>query len=134
MADEAQGLSMALSCCACCVCSVWLGLFVSVITLLEVNDTREIHANCRGLLDFVRVSLLTPVMLPMGFYCFIAPCAGGHFELFRRVACACFLAASVTMLLLSWLNNRCLDSLGEPPLLLILLGLKIVLFTFGAVR
>jgi hypothetical protein len=125
---------MALSCCACCVCSVWLGLFVSVITLLEVNDTRDIHANCRGLLDFVRVSLLTPVMLPVGFYCFIAPCAGGHFALFRRVACACFLVASVAVILLSLLNARCLDSLGNPPLLLVLLFSKGVLYAYGSAR
>ena len=135
--DIARNMYRLLLCSACCVVLVWIGFIVSIIAILAVNDTHEIRANCRGLVDFTIVSLTTPILFPAAFYCFIRPfnaCArpmNRDWVVFSLLACIVFLTACVRMIMESSSSPRCMESLGDPPLLLHLLSVKAIMYAFG---
>jgi hypothetical protein len=123
--DIARNVYRLLLCSACCVALIWIGFIVSIIAILAVNDTHEIRDNCRGLVDFTIVSLTTPILFPAAFYCFIRPFNAS------LLACIVFLTACVRMIMESSSSPRCMESLGEPPLLLHLLSVKAIMYAFG---
>jgi hypothetical protein len=116
--------------CMCCLGCVWIFLGVAVAVLIADSNTGDVHEHCVGLLDFVKISMITPVLFPAVYYC----CASSfHHSAFSRVACASFFAVSVYMLVSFSSNALCLQALGDPPLLLYLLFFKAVLYGVGMI-
>jgi hypothetical protein len=143
MAEEEDDLARIVFrlflCVVCCFALVWVGFIVSIILLLVSNDTHEIHANCIGLLDFAKVSVSTPLLFPVVFYCFISPLNAcnsretSHKDRisFSFVACIAFFVASVRMIMESSASPRCMKAMGDPPFLLYLLGVKAAMYGVG---
>ena len=90
----------------------------------------QVHARCGGLWDFVLVSLLTPVIMPIA-YC-VFTCCTVDWSSFSCVACGVMATVSVHMSVTYSENAGCIAALGEPPLLLFAVYIKSVLYGIGA--
>lgn len=140
MSEEAKrNVFRLLACAACCILLAWTGFFIAIIALLAANDTSAIRGNCRGLVELTAVSMITPCVFPAVFYCFVRPfyeCRSNEagkkdWVIFYFIACTTFLVACVYMIGQSWTHPRCAEALGDPPLLLWLLGVKAAMYLFG---
>jgi hypothetical protein len=109
---------------------LWVALFVSMCVLLARDNTADVHARCGGLWDFVLVSLLSPVIVPIA-YCVLTWCTIG-WATFSCVACGVMGTVSIHMSLTYSENAGCIAALGEPPLLLFAVYIKSVLYGVGA--
>ena len=138
-AETKRSVFRLLACAVCCVALVWIGFFIAIIALLASNDTSAIRANCRGLVELTAVSMVTPCGFPAVFYCFVRPfyaCRSDEagkkdWVIFYFIACTSFLVACVCVIGDSWARPRCVEALGDPPLLLWLLGVKAAMYLFG---
>jgi hypothetical protein len=128
--NDDDGACHVFACAVCCLFLAWLAIFIAILVFLAVNNTHEIHSNCVGLLDFVTVSLCTPLLFPAVFYLCVAP--RGSWTTFSWVACILFLSVSVYMIMVFSAKPSCLESLGDPPLLLYMLYFKAALYAVGA--
>ena len=133
VAEWARTAVIAVGCFACCVILAWIGLFVALCVLLARDNTPEVHAGCGGLWDFVLVSLLSPVLMPVA-YCGLSCCISWTegWTTFSCVGCAVMGTVSIHMSLTYSENAGCIAALGEPPLLLFAVYIKSILYGVGA--
>ena len=140
MSEETKrSVTRLLACTVCCVVLAWIGFLIAILALLATNNTVPIHANCGGLVVLASVSMATPCGFPLVFYCFVRPFYGCRsnkagkkdWVIFYFIACTVFLAACVYMIGESWTRPLCVEALGDPPLLLWLLGVKAAMYLFG---
>ena len=133
VAEWARTAVVAVGCFACCVALAWTGLFVALCVLLARDNTAEVHSSCGGLWDFVLVSLLSPVLMPLA-YCGLSCCISWTegWTTFSCVACAVMGTVSVHMSLTYSENAGCIAALGEPPLLLFAVYIKSIIYGVGA--
>lgn len=124
---------LAGGCIACCIVLAWIGLFVALCVLLARDNTAEVHAGCGGLWDFVLVSLLSPVLMPLA-YCSLSCCVSwtAGWTTFSCVACTVMGTVSLHMSLTYSENASCIAALGEPPFLLFAVYIKSILYGVGA--
>jgi hypothetical protein len=54
-----------LLCIACIMGIIWATIFACLCVLLHKTNTNEVHTNCPGFWDFMLVSILSPLLLPL---------------------------------------------------------------------
>jgi hypothetical protein len=121
-------------CLACLLALLWLVLLVLVILLLSYSNTPAVRAACAGFWDFMLISILSPVLIPLA-YCVLS-CGAWPWAPFSG-ACMLIMGASCLHLtLMSSENSVCVEAIRStsPPLpWLIYIGwLKSALYLAGA--
>ena len=122
-------------CATCLMCTLWIAMFVVVALLLSYANTPAVRNSCAGFWDFMLVSMLSPVLIPV-LYCMLSCCAwpwqpfSGGCMLILGIACLHLTIACSE-------NRECMDAIRgtTPPLpWLIYMGwLKASLYLAGAV-
>ena len=122
-------------CASCLVCSLWTSLLVIVSLLLSYANTPDVRGSCAGFWDFMLVSILSPVIIPV-LYCLLSCCAWP----WKPFSGGCMLIMGIACLHLTITcseNRECMEAIRRttPPLpWLIYMGwLKSSLYLAGAV-
>ena len=122
-------------CAVCIMLMLWIALFVIVALLLSYANTPAVRNSCAGFWDFMLVSMLSPVIIPV-LYCLLSCCAWP----WRPFSGACMLimgGACLHLTITCSENVACMEAIRKttPPLpWLIYMGwLKASLYFSGAV-
>ena len=115
--------------CVCCVLTfvavLWVAVFVLTCMLLSWANTPGVRAACAGFWDFMLVSVLSPVLIPL-VYCMMTGVAGVlRWQLFSGACMLVFAISALYMTLVAAGNHACVEALREtaPPVpWLILVG------------
>ena len=105
-----------VACATCLVCLLWTALFVAVALLLGYANTPDVRGACAGFWDFMLVSMLSPVIIPV-LYCLLSCCSWP----WRPFSGGCMLIMGVACLHLTITcseNRECMDAIRKttPPL------------------
>ena len=121
--------------CVCClsvfVVSLWVTGFVLTCLLLHWADTPEVHHECAGFWDFMLVSILSPVIIPVAY------CMMGGLLQWQYFSWGCMLIlgiSSLFMTLTAASRPACVDALRHPsvPWLIYIGWLKSAAYCAGA--
>jgi len=121
-----------LVCAAACVVLVWFAVFVLLCVLLARNNTPEVHSQCDGFWDFMLVSILSPILIPLA-YCILSCGIWARWSTFTCAACLIMACASLHMSLAASEKRACVVALGDPPLLLYAGYIKAIMYCVGSI-
>ena len=103
-------------CVVVCGAAVWLGSLVVICILLDKANVASVHSACAGFWDFMLVSLLAPVLIPIG-YCMLS-CGAWQWRTFSGVCMLIMALTSLQLTLSAASNHECVDAIRDttPPL------------------
>jgi hypothetical protein len=121
-------------CATCVVCVLWTVLVVLIGLLLSYGNTPRVRQHCAGFWDFMLVSTLSPIMIPV-LYCMLS-CGTWPWKPFSGACMFIMGIASLHLTITCSENGQCMDAIREttPPFpWLIYMGwLKASLYLSGA--
>ena len=125
-----------LLCFACIMTTIWLTVFVSVCVLLYKTNTPQVHLNCPGFWDFMLVSILSPLLLPL-FYLMTSSVLTLSWSSFSTAWLLVMSMLSFIIVITATLNVQCVETLREItmpfPWLLFVGWIKCVMYFAGLV-
>jgi hypothetical protein len=125
-----------LLCFACIMATIWLTVFVSVCVLLYRTNTPQVHISCPGFWDFMLVSVLSPMLLPL-LYLMSSSVLTLSWASFSTAWLLVMSLLSFIIVITATLNVQCVESLREItspfPWLLFVGWIKSVMYFAGLV-
>ena len=96
--------------------ALWVSCFVSICILLDKANIESVHSSCAGFWDFMLVSVLAPVLIPIG-YCLLS-CGAWQWRSFSGVCMLILAITSLQLTLTAASNHECVDAIRNttPPI------------------
>ena len=122
--------------CICCFGLIYLGLFIMVCILLSEANNQDVHTHCGDFWNFMLVSILFPVLLPL-IFCLVRPCIGISWLHFTAASTVIMAIASFCTAYHAGSEFSCVEALRRSsppdPLLMYLDYVNGGLFSFAAI-
>ena len=136
MKDALHALFYCFVCFGCCTFILWICCFIIEALLLHRANNSEVRVTCPGFWDFMLISLLSPILIPLAFCIFSCMMWWSWYPF--SGACMLILAiASLHITIVSSENGACIEAIRNtsPPLpWLIYIGwLKSVIYSAGSI-
>lgn len=133
---ESHHVLRGLLCFVCIMIMIWLTVFVSVCILLNMTNTPQVHRSCPGFWDFMLISVLSPLLLPI-LYLLSSSVLTLSWGSFSTAWLLVMSMLSFATVIGATLNSQCVESLRELtspfPWLLFVGWIKSVMYFAGLV-